>query len=148
MNYPFCPHEEKVAAMLKKHAWPGAADPALQEHAKTCTRCREVAFAVEMLQRSRASAMASSPTLSPGHIWWRAQLRRKSGVAAKLARPVVWAEGLALASMLFLIACFGFWHRAELVNFFSSFIGISILAGLTAILCVGGLTLFLSDKKS
>jgi hypothetical protein len=49
--------------------------------------------------------------------------------------------------MLCIIAVFGFWQRAELLNFFTSFIGISILAGLTAILFVGGLTLFLADRK-
>jgi hypothetical protein len=147
MKYPFCPYEEKVAGMLKKHAVPGSADPALQAHARSCDRCREVVVAIEMLQSSRTSAMVSAPAISPGHIWWRAQLRRKSGVVAQMARPVVWAEGLALAGMLFIIACFGFWQRAELVDFFSSLIGISILAGLTAILCVGGLTLFLSDRK-
>jgi hypothetical protein len=147
MKYPFCPHEEKVADMIKRHLWPGEVDAALQEHARTCSRCSEVLFAVEVLKNSRTSAMMSSPAISPGHLWWRAQFRRKSGVVAQMARPIIWAEWMALTGMLCIIAGFGFWQRAELLNFFTSFIGISILAGLTAILFVGGLTLFLADRK-
>jgi hypothetical protein len=147
MKLPFCPHEEQVAGIVNRNLWPGEANSALLEHARACSRCSEVLFAVEILQTSRASAMMSSQDISSGHLWWRAQLRRKSGAVAQMTRPIVWAEWLAFTGMLCIIAGFAFWQRTEIVDFFSSFIGISILAGLTAILCVGGLTLFLADRK-
>ena len=147
MRYPFCPQEEKIAAMLAENRWPREADPELLDHARLCSRCRETVFAVEMLQDSRASTLMSARAASPGHLWWRAQLRRRRGVAEQMTRPVVWAEGLALTGILCIVAGFGFWQRAQLLDLFSSFVGLSILAGLTAILCVGGVTLFLSDRR-
>jgi len=147
MRYPFCPQEEKVAAMMKQNERPGNADAALLEHAKTCRRCREVVFALEMLQSGRASAMMSAPAASPGYLWWRAQLRRKSGRVEQMARPVLWAERLALAIMLCVIAGVAFWQKAQFASLFTSSLRLSILAGLSAILCVGGLTLFLSYRR-
>jgi hypothetical protein len=147
MMFPFCPQEEKIAAMLKENRRLQDADPALLDHARICSRCSEILFAVEMLQGSRASAMMSAHIASPGCLWWRAQLRRQSGVAEQMTRPIVWAERLALICILCVFAGFGFWQRAQLLDLFSSFVGLSLLAGVTAILCVGGLTLFLSDRK-
>ena len=147
MRYPFCPHEETIAGMLKENQWPQNADPVLLDHAGKCGRCGEIVFAVEMLQSGRASSLMTAHAASPDYLWWRAQLRRKSGEIAQMTRPVVWAEGSALAVILCVIAIFGFWQREQLAGLFSSFVGISILVGLTAILFVGGLTLFLSDKR-
>ncbi len=148
MNFPFCPQEEKIAAMVNENTWPRGADAQLVEHSRTCSRCRAVVLTVEMLRNRRASAMRTAPAAaSPGALWWRAQFRRKSDVVEQMTRPVVWAEGLALAVMLCIVAGFGIWQRAQLMELFHSFVGISILAGLSAILCVGGLTLFLSDRK-
>jgi hypothetical protein len=147
MRYPFCAHEEKIAGMLKGNQWPQDADPALQDHARKCSRCSEIVFAVGMLHSSRASAMLKARAASPGYLWWRAQLRRKSSEMEQLTRPVVWAEGLALAVILCVIAIFGFWQRSELAGLFSSSVGISIMVGLTTIVFVGGLTLFLSYRR-
>ena len=147
MKYPFCPHEETIAGMLKENQWPQNADPVLLDHALKCSRCSEIVFAVEILQSGRASSLMTAHAASPGYLWWRAQLHRKSGEMAQMTRPVVWAEGLALAIILCVIAVFGYWQREQLAGLFSSFVGISILVGLTAILFVGGLTLFLSDKR-
>jgi hypothetical protein len=147
MRAPFCPHEETIAGMLKHNQWPQNADPELLDHAGKCSRCGEIVFAVEMLQSGRASSVMAAHAASPGYLWWRAQLRRKSGEMVQMTRPVIWAEGLALAIILCVIAVFGFWQRAQLAGLFSSFVGTSILIGLTAILFVGGLTLFLSYRR-
>ncbi len=147
MRYPFCPHEETIAGMLKENQWPHNADPMLLDHAGKCSRCSEIVYAIEMLQSCRASSMMTARTASPGYLWWRAQLRRKSGEVAQLTRPVVWAEGLALAIILCVIAIFGYWQREQLAGLFSSTLGVSILIGLTTILFVGGLTLFLSYRR-
>ena len=147
MRFPFCPLEEKIAGMLRENRWPQDADPAMRDHAGLCSRCGEILFAVEMLRGSRASSMMSAPCSSPGYLWWRAQLHQRSGVVEQITKPVVWAESLALTGMLCLVAGFGFWQRAKLLDLFGSLVGLSILAGLTAILCIGGLTLFLSGKK-
>ncbi len=147
MRYPFCPQEEKIAGMLKENPWPQDADPALLDHVVTCNRCSEIVFAAEMLHRARTSTILSAPVISPGYLWWRAQLRRRSGVVEKVIRPIVWAEWFALVGMLCIAVGFGFLQRAQLLDLFRTFVGLSMLAGLTAVLCVAGLTLFLSGRR-
>lgn len=147
MRFPFCPHEEKIARMLRKNRWPLDAEPELRSHAGKCRRCTEVLFAAEMLKTVRTNAMMAAPTASPGYLWWRAQLRRQASITERMTRPVAWAERLALVVMLGVIAGLGFSQREQLFALFGSLVGISILAGLSLVLCVGGLTLLLSDEK-
>ncbi len=147
MTYPFCPREEKIAVMLTEDDWRQTADPGLLKHAETCSSCSEILSTVELLRANRASTMISAHTSSPGFLWWKAQLRRRSGVVEQMTRPVVWAEALALTGILGIVVGFCFWQREQLVAWFSSILGLSILAGLMTILCVGGLTLFLSSRK-
>jgi hypothetical protein len=45
------------------------------------------------------------------------------------------------------VDCNGKHWIAPISDLFGSFIGISILAGLSLVLCIGGLTLLLSDEK-
>lgn len=146
MRFPFCPYEEKVAGMLQKNRRQPDGEAELRAHAGKCRRCGEILFAAEMLRTGRAAAMISAPTTSPGYLWWRAQLRRQAIIAERMTKPVAWAEKLALAGMLGLVAGLGFWQRALLLDLFRSFIGISVLAGLSLVLCVGGLALLLSDE--
>lgn len=143
MKQLFCPQEERIAGMLAR-----GVDPELLAHARSCSRCHDVVFALEALRGSRPAIMMAARPVSSGHLWWRAQLRRQSGVVEEIAKPVVWAETLALILILGIVAGFGVWQRAQVMDLFSSTIGLSILAGLTAILCVGGLTLFLTDRAS
>lgn len=142
MKQLFCLQEERIAAMLAR------GDPELLEHATICGRCRDIVFALEALQGSRASTMMSARPVSSGYLWWRAHLRRQSGVVEEIARPVVWAETLALILILGIVAGIGVWQRTQLLDVFSSTMGLAILVGLTAILCVGGLTLFLADRRT
>ena len=147
MRFPFCPHKEKIARILGKNRWPLDAEPKLQSHAGKCRRCAEVLFAAEMLKAGRTNAMMAAPTTTPGYLWWRAQLRRQASISERMTKPVAWAESLALVAMLGVIAGLGFLQRDQLFDLFGSFIGISILTGLSLVLCVGGLTLLLSDEK-
>jgi hypothetical protein len=108
---------------------------------------------------------------SPGYLWWRAQLLRRNSVAEQIAKPVVWAEKLALIGLLCVASVFFFRQWGHIGNWIGGFadifdsqafglsaiwlrsafegnlIGYSILAGLAAIACIGGLTLFMSDGK-
>jgi hypothetical protein len=147
MRFPFCPHEEKIARMLRKNRWPLDAEFDLQSHVAKCSRCADVLYIAEMLKTGRTDAMMTAPATSPGYLWWRAQLRRQASIAERMTKPVAWAERLALAAMLGVVAGMGFLQRDQLFALFGSFMGISILAGLSLVLCVGGLTLLLSDEK-
>jgi hypothetical protein len=169
MRLPFCPYEEKIARLLNENRWDS--DPALLVHAGKCARCSEVVLSVQTLQHNRANTMMLSRAGSPGNLWWRAQLRRQNGMLEQIAKPLVWTEWLALCSMLCLAAGFAFWQWGQIGNWFSklrlilgtpvfhlgeiwlratqeySLIWLPILAGLTAIACICGLALLLSDQK-
>jgi hypothetical protein len=147
MRFPFCRHEEKIARMLRKNRWPLDAEPKLQSHAAECRRCAEVLIIAEMLKTGRTDAMMAAPATSPGYLWWRAQLRRQTSIAERMTKPIAWAERLALAAMLGVVVGMGFFQRDQLFALFGSLMGISILAGLSLVLFVGGLTLLLSDEK-
>ena len=171
MNLPFCPHEEKIAELLNARRWPQDADPALVAHAGKCNRCHEVVDAVQMLQQLRASTMRQAHAGSASTIWWRAQLRRRNGAVEQMAKPVVWAERLAFIGMLGIAAGIAFQQWAPFRHWFHSltvagenqvfysainwFLATNennltshvMLAGLAAIVCFGGVTLFFSDRS-
>jgi hypothetical protein len=171
MNLPFCSQEEKIAKLAKTRRWPQDADPELATHAEKCSRCHEALFAVQMLQQLRASDVKRAHVGAPSTLWWRAQVRQQNGAVEQMVKPLVWAEILAFISMLCIAAGIVFqqltpirhWCNSLKVagenQFFYSAINwflinnenrmtsLVMLAGLTAIVCVGGLTLFLSDRS-
>jgi hypothetical protein len=174
MNLPFCSQEEKIAKLIKTHRWPQDADPELVVHAGKCSRCHEALFAVQILQLLRASDVKQAHVGSPSALWWRAQLRRRNGAVEQMAKPLVWAEILAFISMLCIAAGIAFqqwtpirqwFHSLKVVgdnqifhsainwvltineNNLTSLVMLAGLAGLAAIVCIGGLTLFFSDRS-
>jgi hypothetical protein len=170
MKLPFCPHEEKVAELLRENRWPWAADPVLLTHAGKCSRCIDVVFAMPILQQTRSASMMVAHIGSPYYLWWRAQLRRRNSTVEQVTKPLVWAEKFALICVLCIAASVAFWQWAQIGEWIGSMAGIfdsqslqdviwmpsvfeskpvvySILAGLAAIACVGGLTLFTSGGK-
>jgi hypothetical protein len=174
MNLPFCSQEEKIAELAKTGNWPQAADPDLAAHAGKCSRCNEALFAIQMLQRLRASDVKRAHIGSPTALWWRAQLRQRNGAMEQIAKPLVWAEIVAFIGMLVIAAAIFFQQWTPInrwlnsakttgenqilytaLNWFStidggsltSFVMLAGIAGVAAIVCVGGLTLFLSDKS-
>ncbi len=147
MTLPFCPQERKIARLLREHRWPHDAGPALRRHAERCGRCAGTLLAVEALSRARTMDMGRIPPVSAEHLWWRGQLLRRAAAAERAARPLAWAEGLALAAALALAAGLGVGQRATFVELCGTFAGMAILAGLGLVLCVGGLTFYLSERR-
>jgi hypothetical protein len=165
MKLPFCSHEVEIARLLDENRLPE--NSTLLAHAEKCARCSEVVFAIQILQRGRASSLISAHAGSPGYLWWRAQLRRQNGVVEKVTKPIVWAERFALISMLCIATGFGFWQSGQLHDWFSrlavllgyqalplnsiwlratntsSLMAVSMLAGLFVVACIGGLALYI-----
>ena len=171
MRIPFCPNEEKVAGLLREDRWPWAADSGLQNHAGRCSRCSDIIFTVQFLQQSRSASMLTAHAGSPDKLWWKAQLLRRSSTFQQVTRPIVWAERFALLGMLCVVIGLMFRQRSQIGDWIdwmkgmfapealhlSSFfppsgyqgglIAYSILAGLAAVACICGFTLFMSDAK-
>jgi hypothetical protein len=160
----YCPDEEKISGLIHEGRWSRDSDPALIAHAEKCSRCGETVSMIQQLQHNRTTAMLSAHTGSPGYLWWRAQLRRRSGAVEKMAKPFMWAEGFTLVSMVAIAAGFALLQWNEVRGWLSgltgissfqsidlsstsSVIAISMFAGLAVIAGIGGLTLFFSETK-
>jgi len=170
MKLPFCPHEERVAELLREDKWPSAADPALRTHAGNCSRCSDVVLAVQALQQGRSARMLTAHAGSPYYLWWRAQLLRRNSTVERITKPLIWAERFALICMLCVAGGFVFWQWGQITEWIGGMSGIfdsqylpntiwlpstvksnliiySLLAVLAAIAGIGGLTLFMSGEK-
>ena len=91
-----CGFEKEVSLALREGRWPAAVDPALRDHIATCPGCSEVVLVSQALLRARADASQAAILPPPGIIFWRAQLRRRSGATERMTRPIVFAEVAAL----------------------------------------------------
>lgn len=100
-----CAFEKEVTAAVREGRWPAAADPALREHVAGCAACADLLLVTETLQASRSAMSRAAVLPAPGILYWRAQLRRRSGAVERMARPIVFAEVIAFAAA---IAAFAF----------------------------------------
>jgi hypothetical protein len=83
--------------------WPDA----IVAHLAACDSCRELHVVATALQHDHADALARVRVPSAGQVWWRAELRARHEAAAAAARPITVATGLAVASLLGLLASLG-----------------------------------------
>jgi len=170
MKFPFCPYEGKVAELLRHNSWPESADPQLVTHAETCRRCSDILLTNRIFKQGHSERMLLAHTDSPHYLWWRAQLRRRNSTVEKITKPLALAEKLALACLICIIAGIGYWqwqpfgqwisrlsNNLETGTFWNAtwvqftmgggLFGYSILAGIAAFACIGGLTLWMSLGK-
>jgi len=87
-----CPHEEEIAALLAAGQWPHAAPAELRAHASLCRSCAELGLVTSAFQTARTTAAAAAPLVSPGVLWWRAQLRRRNAAIERVTRPILGAQ--------------------------------------------------------
>ncbi len=98
-----CAHEDAVlAAALAAPRAPLPAD--LAAHLAGCDGCRDLHTIASALQDDHAEALAEARVPSAGQAWWRAELRARQEAAATAARPITVATGLAVASLIGVLA--------------------------------------------
>jgi len=92
-----CAREKEVAALLELGQWPQASPEELRAHAAGCRACAERVLLTESFQAVRTAAMAEPQLVSPGALWWRAQLRRRNAAMERISKPLLGAQVFALA---------------------------------------------------
>jgi len=95
-----CPREKELRALVARGDWALAADPDLRAHIAACRSCSDLVLVSETFRSARAASTATARLVSPGILWWRAQLRRRNAVIEQLSRPLIGAEIFALAFTL------------------------------------------------
>ncbi len=101
MKLTSCPHENWLRALLERGRWPQTAAPELRAHIRSCRSCSDLVLVAEAFQQARAVTIAAARPVSPGVLWWRAQLRRRNAAVERIARPLLGAQLFALAVTLF-----------------------------------------------
>lgn len=167
---PFsCPRTPELASALKAGHLRSAWDPSLREHVEACRHCADYLVLSNTLHAAREASMREVPSLSPGLLWWRAQLRRRNQALQQISRPTAVIGKLALLST-FIVAVVALlsqrregaeWLRwlfglTEGVNSHHALLATQIpiwslllgILSLGAIALLGALALFLAADKS
>jgi hypothetical protein len=108
-----CSREAEVKALVERGQWPQACAPELRNHVSACRPCSELALVTAVFQRARNQAVGAAKTGSPGLLWWRAQLRRRSVAVQRISKPIVGAQIFALAVNLIVAAAVAVWQARQ-----------------------------------
>lgn len=119
MTLGLCPHEKEIAALLAGGQWPQAAPADLRAHAATCRSCAELALVTTAFRSARTTAAAAAPLVSPGILWWRAQLRRRNAAIERVTRPILGAQIFALFICFVVAVGFSVSHAAQGIGWIS-----------------------------
>ncbi|MGE0815997.1 MAG: hypothetical protein AB7O28_06265 [Vicinamibacterales bacterium] len=91
-----CVHEAAVAAAVRDgHGLDGRDDP-LAAHAAACPVCRDVAAIAALLHEGPSQLRTDVRVPSAGQVWWRTVVRARLEDTERAARPMLWAQGLAV----------------------------------------------------
>lgn len=110
MNFLSCPRSRELESVLKSGCLPGAWDDSLRHHVQTCSECRDYAVVHQAFRAERRATMDTIPAVSPGVIWWRAQLRKRKEALELLGKPTSIAGRLAFLSTVVLAFVFFVWQ--------------------------------------
>jgi hypothetical protein len=100
MNPFACSREREAAEALRRGHWPDGCSAELRNHIVACRVCSDLVLVTQTMQAGRADATASARLQSPGVLWWRAQLRRRSAAIDRIERPILGAQIFAFALIL------------------------------------------------
>jgi hypothetical protein len=108
-----CTHEKEIAALLASGQWSQAAPAELRTHASACRPCAELALVTSAFRAARTTAAAAAPLVSPGILWWRAQLRRRNAAFERITRPILGAQIFAFVVCIAVAIGFAASHATE-----------------------------------
>ena len=86
--------EEMIRIGHLRSTW----EPSLCQHIDECRYCADFLLVSESLRSARQESIQNVPIVSPGLLWWRAQLRRRNQALQKMSRPTSIIGKLALIS--------------------------------------------------
>lgn len=101
-----CSREREVSELLARGQWPTAGAPDLRTHVRSCGSCADLVLVTQTMQRARAETTNRANLVSPGAIWWRAQLRRRNAAVECVGKPILGAQIFALSTYLLIAVAF------------------------------------------
>jgi len=101
-----CPHESDVLDLIAIDQWPARADETLRAHVATCAVCGDLALVATALAGEARTPEEPVRVPDATVIWYGARLLARTDATRRAARPVLVAQGAALACVA-LIAVVG-----------------------------------------
>jgi hypothetical protein len=106
MNLEGCARESELKQTLASGQWPQAVSDELRAHVRGCRNCREQVLLATAFLEARSASISAARVGTPGLVWWRAQLRRRTQAVERVVKPLLGAQIFAFAVML--VAALGF----------------------------------------
>ena len=119
MNFLSCPRSRELESVLKSGCLPSAWDDSLRHHVQTCSECRDFVLVHQAFRTERREAITTLPAISPGVIWWRAQLRKRKEALELLSKPTSFAGRFAFLSTVGVALVFFIWQGADVSQWWS-----------------------------
>jgi hypothetical protein len=143
----------------------------LRAHVSSCRACGDLVLVTETFQRARADAANAASVISPGALWWRAQLRRRNAAVQRVSKPLLGAQIFALFTCLLIAIAYivslvrsGFsWTNwlGELSQprslhldifwpsllFYSGWSLVALISMIATLVLLGGVALYLASEK-
>ena len=113
MKY-FCGYQEKLALELRQGRPPEVWDEDLRAHVSGCRSCNDLLLVSQTLQQDRTETVQAARVVSPGTLWWQAQVRLRNGAMERVTRPIAVAEKFALISLTSVFLAGIAWKRDQL----------------------------------
>lgn len=95
MTFGSCAYEKEISAALKAGHWPEGCDRELRAHVDACASCGDLVLVTQTFQQARSESVQTVPSIPPGLLWWRAQLRRRNAITRRVSRPLTIAQVFA-----------------------------------------------------
>lgn len=97
MTPPECPREQDVINAIVTGRWPDRCDESLCVHAAECAVCKELVEVTSVMRLDRDGLHEEMSLPSAGQVWWRAAIRARLEASERVARPMSWIFGVAMA---------------------------------------------------
>src|SRR5579859_6937960 len=121
MKFTSCSQEIELTRALREGRWPTACDPELRQHVEQCEACNDLVFVATTLGQARDQEMEGPSAMSPGLLWWRAQLQRRNAALEQVSKSIGVAGKFALTVSVMTTFGLVVWQRAPLWDWLAGF---------------------------
>lgn len=124
MTFGSCTHEKEISQALRDGHWPDGCDRELRAHVESCASCSDLVLVTQTFQQARSESVQTMPSIPPGLLWWRAQLRRRNAATQRISQPITIAQTFAwvvMAVMTIALVASQYRHGLHWISWWSEF---------------------------
>lgn len=123
-SFEQCPHEALILKAVQSGDWienlPGALSASLQEHAATCSSCREVLEISRWMKQLSHAATQRLEIPNAAHVWGKAQLLQRQKLVERATRPISAFQVTAIFVFTSALSLWLVWKWSEVQKWFQA----------------------------